>query len=305
VQILASFIIRSQANAALAASVLMLLAFFVPPLSILSSAAIALVTLRKSAKQGLFLVLVVTLVTGVFYTLVMQQPVFEHLVILLGCLSIWLLALFLRLSRRLNVALEAGLLLSAAFLLILLWVYPVGGGFWQQQLDVLLQNLQNTSGSGLAEDQQELLKQLWLHWAPAGFAAGIFLQLALTLLLARWWQALLFNPGGFQQEFHALRLHYWVAFVVLAASLISLLLNSGGGDSYWAAYALLLFGSGLFIQGLAVVHGIVGITKAHVAWLIAVYVFMLLALPQVAILLAFIGLSDRFLDFRMRVSNNA
>ncbi|MCU7960428.1 MAG: DUF2232 domain-containing protein [gamma proteobacterium symbiont of Bathyaustriella thionipta] len=281
----------------------MLLAFFVPPLSILSSATIALVTLRKSAKQGLFLVFVVTLLSGVFYTLVMQQPASQPVVILLGCLSIWLLALLLRLSRRLNVALEAGLLLTTVFLLILLLLYPLGGGFWQQQLDVLLQNMQNTSGSGLAEDQQELLGQLWLRWAPAGFAAGIYLQLALTLLLARWWQALLFNPGGFQQEFHALRLHYWVAFVVLAAALISQLLSSG--PSHWAAYILLLFGSGLFIQGLAVVHGVVGKAKAHVAWLIAVYVFMLLALPQVAVLLAFIGLSDRFLDFRMRVNNNA
>jgi len=35
------------------------------------------------------------------------------------------------------------------------------------------------------------------------------------LMLARWWQAVLYNPGGFQQEFHQFKLQPAIAMMLM------------------------------------------------------------------------------------------
>ncbi|MEZ5581549.1 MAG: hypothetical protein R3F37_01040 [Candidatus Competibacteraceae bacterium] len=62
---------------------------------------------------------------------------------------------------------------------------------------------------GLLERDPQTLQQLLDYLAPMVvgliFANGLA-SLLCGLLLGRWWQALLFNPGGFSREFHELRL---------------------------------------------------------------------------------------------------
>jgi hypothetical protein len=96
----------------------------------------------------------------------------------------------------------------------------------------------------------------------------MFLAICL-LMMARWWQALLYNPGGFQQEFHQFRLQPRAAMLlaimfVLASFGITVLAG-------WIMY----FVVPLLFAGLALVHGLIGLKKLSWLWLIAFYMLLL------------------------------
>jgi len=121
----------------------------------------------------------------------------------------------------------------------------------------------------------------------------MFLAICL-LMVARWWQALLYNPGGFQQEFHQLRLQPRVAGLLMALFVLA----SMGVTvlSGWVLYFVLP----LFFAGLALVHGLIGMKKLSRLWLLAFYMLMLN--PLLAQLLTVAALIDSFYDFRRRVT---
>lgn len=124
----------------------------------------------------------------------------------------------------------------------------------------------------------------------------MFLAICL-LLLARWWQALLFNPGGFQQEFHQFRLQPSVAVALMAMFVLAsfgITVLSG-----WTLYFIMP----LFFAGVALVHGLVGIKNLSRLWLIAFYMLMLN--PPLAQLLAVFALADSWYDFRGRIQKQS
>jgi hypothetical protein len=128
-------------------------------------------------------------------------------------------------------------------------------------------------------------------------AAGVFLQLIFSLLMARWWQSLVYNPGGFRTEFHDLRLHRLLG--VLGVPALVLMLVSGDVPPLLGYLSVLLLAI-LFIQGLAVMHGILGMAGAGVIWLVGLYLMLVLVPPPAVTVLATLGLLDIWIDFRSR-----
>jgi hypothetical protein len=120
----------------------------------------------------------------------------------------------------------------------------------------------------------------------------------LGLLLARWWQSMLFNPGGFRAEFHALQLGKPLALGALVLALVSLLLADGIGALArdLVMVVLLLY----MLQGLAIAHALVAARGASVWWLVAIYGLLAIALPQVIMVLAVAGLMDTWMNLRRR-----
>jgi uncharacterized protein YybS (DUF2232 family) len=130
-------------------------------------------------------------------------------------------------------------------------------------------------------------------------AAGVVLNSLMCLYLARGWQAQLFNPGGFRDEFYELRLGKSTALFSLAAILLSML--SLGGLSLVAAEVVIVTLSLFAVQGFAIIHAIVAIKKLHIAWLVGLYVVSLFVLPQIMALIALTGLIDTWVNFRQRI----
>ena len=54
------------------------------------------------------------------------------------------------------------------------------------------------------------------------------------------------------------------------------------------------------VQGVAVTHAIVRLQQRHKAWLVVMYVLLLIMMPQMAVLLALIGVLDQWFNFRQR-----
>ena len=114
-----------------------------------------------------------------------------------------------------------------------------------------------------------------------------------ALFLARYWQARLFNPGGFQKEFHQLSLGRNVAVVCLVITGVCLII---GGDVPRAV--ALVFVCVLAIQGLAVVHALVKQRSMHRFWLHGIY--MMVLMTPVLLLLAALGLADNVIALRQK-----
>jgi hypothetical protein len=112
------------------------------------------------------------------------------------------------------------------------------------------------------------------------------------LLLGRWWQALLFNPGGFRPEFHQLRLGRPLALLALA--LFGAAVLSG-----WPVLSnlVLVLGTLYSVQGIAVAHALVFKLRLSPAWLLLLYLFLVPLLSQLVMAL---GIADAWADFRTR-----
>ena len=138
----------------------------------------------------------------------------------------------------------------------------------------------------------DLLKA-WAPWLPGQVSSAIVMVVLLALLLVRWQQALLFNPGGFRSEFHGLQLGRPLATFTLA--LFGATLAFG-----WPPLAngLLVLGVPYTMQGIALVHVIVLQRRLSSAWLVLFYLLLIPLLSQVVMAL---GVVDAWADFRSRI----
>jgi hypothetical protein len=170
--------------------------------------------------------------------------------------------------------------------------------WWQKALQPLMVPL--LEQTGLSVETEQFLQR------AANMMTGILvgatvLGLLMTMFLARAWQAMLYNPGGFRGEFHNLRLKPVTAWLTLGLVVVAQL--SDGMVATLAMQSALILLVIYLVVGLALVHGTVGLLGAHVGWLAAVYILLLVAPPQAMMLLVLMGLTDSWLDFRGRMGN--
>ncbi|HCA36633.1 MAG: hypothetical protein CMQ07_11680 [Gammaproteobacteria bacterium] len=155
-----------------------------------------------------------------------------------------------------------------------------------QQLDLYLQ-ASNPQGLQIEEVRDVMLSVIG--------AVYMFLSIVL-LMLARWMQAVLYNPGGFKQEFHNLRVGQKVALALI----VIMLLSSFGivVPEAWMLYFVLP----LLFSGIALTHAVVAKKKLSSMWLVTFYI--LLMLPVVVQILVLLALVDSWYDFRSRLSSS-
>jgi hypothetical protein len=110
---------------------------------------------------------------------------------------------------------------------------------------------------------------------------------------------MLYNPGGFRQEFHQLRLPKGLSLLLVLVGLLVMSQETTGGSI--PAYGLILLLVVWFVQGLAVVHGAIGKLGLNSGWLVGVYLLLLFAMLHMVVVLALVGAVDAWLDFRARL----
>jgi hypothetical protein len=294
---LASAVMRGRSQAVMMATVFAMVSLLFPPASVLSSAVVALVTLRNGPAAGGLVLVLASAACGLLAQLLFGGAVPVIGFTLLMWLPVWMLALVLRFSRSLEWSLVASLLLG---------VVVIAGQYaqvdnpveqWRSLLEPFTQSLVDAQLVDLAR-KGELIETLAV-WMPGVLAAGFVLQSLGSLLLGRWWQALLYNPGGFRQEFHRLRLPKVLGVVSLIVLLVSAL--GADTDSMLLMYLGLLLLSAWFMQGLALIHGMVGLLKMNSGWLLGMYILLVFALPHMLTLIAAAGFADTWFDFRARL----
>ncbi|MDQ7017000.1 MAG: hypothetical protein Q9N68_11555 [Gammaproteobacteria bacterium] len=287
---------RGPFQAALVSSMLLLFSLMLPPLVWLSNAILALVCLREgllAAFKALGMALLATLlVTATVNQLLLMQALS---LMVFNWLPMLLVAYLLRSRVSLAVSLHGVAALAVMLVLMIFLLVPDQNRVWSEMLSPFMADF--FAELKLSTDEQaEMLAEL-SSMMTAAIAAMLVVSLTVSLLIARWWQAKLYNAGGFQQEFHNLRLGLRASLLAVAVLLLSLLV----GSPLLAALASVAVTLFLF-QGLAVVHAIVVLKKVNGRWLVVLYAGLLFMLPQVSMALAGLGMVDAWGDIRARIS---
>ena len=291
---LAEFIMQGLPQAVLATVGFAVLAMVLPPLGVVSTAVVALVALREGATQSVYVVVVSAVVLAVMMLLMHQPPVWGLLAGLVQWVPLLLLGLLLRYTTNWTITLQAALIFClVAVLMVYLWV-PDVPGLWESLLDKFARPALEKAGMP-AEQINEAL-QYSTGILTGVFAASLLLTMLLSLMLARAMQAAIFNPGGFSLEFRELRFGVWPAAVSVLLLLV-MMVSEATLPGELITVAVVAF----FIQGLAVIHGLVAQQGMMRGWLVGVYVLLAVLLTPVILLLAGLGWADAIVDFRRRL----
>ncbi len=296
---LANYVMRGPAQAAFITVLFGLLGVMVAPLWIVSGAAVGLVTLARGRQAGWQVVwraMVAVMVVGVVLP---PHDLTQGISLALAMvLMAWGPLLIIGGNLRRTEAPSRSLLLAGLLsLATVVGLHAAAGddpvAWWGRLVTSALAPMEQTS------PQVQQMEQGLVAMAPfmAGFVGwALLFAIAMMLLLARWWQALLYNPGGFGQEFRQLRLGRPFAILVLVLLAIS---AAEGGWMALLAGNILIAGATLpLLQGIAVVHGLVAHSGGGRGWLIGMYTLIVL-MPQTVLLLILAGALDNWFDFRV------
>ncbi len=295
---LASYAMRGPVQAALLATCLMVVEFLFPPAAWVSGAVIGLVFLRKGPSGGAPVLVIGTLIFSGLMLFLSGSFLPGIQLVAFFWLPVIILALVLRSSIDLGrTFLVAGLLA----ILVVLWLYFYLGdpaSFWES---IILEQFPIEQIAEQAQIDENILKDSirWSSQIMSGVLATVVLVGTLiSLLLARYWQAALYNPNGFQKEFHEIRFGKLPAAFAIGI-VISVIWIRLPVFLNIAPVAIALFA----VQGLAVLHNLVKVRKMSSGWLVGIYLLVLFLLPHTTILLGALGMADNWLNIRRQVSN--
>lgn len=247
----------------------------------ISAAVIALVTMRRGLNEGAFILLWALLPAGY---MALQFGDMGPLAMLVGTTALaavlrWLVSWPLTLVASVAVGVITGyvlLMFSSAYLDSLVEMFAK-----------VFENLQ----ANLPEGQTLTAPGTTTIAGMLGLMNTI--TCLMCLLLARWWQASLFNPGGFREEFHGLRLApqltVGLALMMLAVGAL------GVGFRPWAV----MFAIPLSLAGLGFIHARAAHRNLGFGWL-SVFYLLWLVLDPVKLVVIGIAIADSFVDFRGR-----
>ncbi len=167
--------------------------------------------------------------------------------------------------------------------------------FWVDRVSTFLSGLP-VNELNLSETELEMVSNQVHIWS----ILLVQFFLITSLLLSRWYQSKLYNPGGFSQEFLAFKLPKSLAILLT----FFLLLNASeifGTEKFSVLNDISLMLMGLFFfHGLSVIHFTGRENKLARGWFSALY-FLILLLPQIVGLVIIItGILDCFINLRNR-----
>lgn len=273
---LAEFAMRSRTHA-IAVS---LIAAAIPPLAWLSTIIVALVCLRQGVATGAMLALWVLLpMSGWVY--VSGDPS-----VILTMVSTAGLALVLRKTSSWEMVLIGVLVLSALSTWAIEWLAP---GVVERLITIYMEYLEQVDVSlrVSAEDARTALLSF--------FSLGQAFAMTVLLIVARWCQSGLYNPGGFGKEFHNLRLSPGFAATIVALMMLCFIFSEVLGR--W----LLVLTVPLLFAALGFVHWFMAERKLSNGWAVAFYASLVLLFQLVYPLLASMALMDSWFNIRKRI----
>jgi len=260
-------------------------------LPLISQAAAALVLLRLGTVASVLVFLAVIAPAILMAVLAKEQM----LVILMAEITLVSTAVVgfgawvLRFSQSWNTALAV---VVSATLLLVLGLYGLQPEAVSLLTDEIVQTSQRLVEQGAAESAEPL--DIGNRYTLGIVATVVAIGAIPCLILARWWQAVLYNPGGFRQEFLSLQLTPTLAISCLAASIYCYAM--GGDTASWLA----LFMLPLLVAGLGLVHWVASARRIGGEWLFVFYLLFVFVAPVRGFLVV-LALADSFLNLRGRI----
>ncbi len=289
---IATYSMKGPVQALIAVSAFSALSVWIAPFGLLVGAIIALVTLRISVIEGVKVFLGAMLVQVVLTLMLTGHYWPAVLAVMEYMLPVWLMSVVLRHTQSLAKALQFALLLVGVGLIGFYLVIPEPGQWWLTLFNQHIAPILDASGVAYQSDIVANISNM-VTMLLAVFIVILWFSI---LMIGRWWQSELYHPGKFKADFYQLRLSRNVAYIAIFLALLGLVLGQESGlISDLTAVVI----AGLMFQGMAVAHALVARHQWHTGWLVGLYV-LLFIFPQTMLILAIVGLSDSWLDFRNR-----
>ncbi|MFA7554073.1 MAG: hypothetical protein WCY88_07475 [Spongiibacteraceae bacterium] len=249
------------------------------------AAVVALITLRKGTGQGAPVLLWAMLPAVVLAAMGDTGPSTT-------LLGVMLASVVLRSTASWSWALVAAVVSGLVTALVLL----LFGQAYLQEILTLLSDALSQLASQSSDPVSLLAARPTIMQIAGLLGLGNAFTVVMCLLLARWWQALLFNPGGFGTEFQGLRIPPQLAIALL---LVGLLLSMLGAD-YWL-WALILILPFMF-AGFALVHSLAAKRQISSHWL-GIFYFCWLIFDPIKALVLIAAIVDSWVNIRNRIAS--
>ena len=295
-------VLRSRFHAMGIAFLLSLIPLFGASLGILVA---ALVTLRKGAFEGT-LVLGATLLPYFMGYVLSPAETESHMMVVATVTLVaihvltWFLALVLRRHASWNQVIEVSILAGILLVGAVHLVFPDIQGWWDAQLTAWLGKTTDflkqvtPPGATTDADMQASVVASIRQYMTGLMVASVIFNALLQLVIARGWQAMIFNPGGLRQELYQIRLGYVSAAVFIVVLALGYARNTFGLDMM--PVMVVAFGA----AGLSLAHRMLSANRAGWFWLLWVYLGVLFVFPVGIVLVAMAGLLDSLFNIRAR-----
>lgn len=267
----------------------------ISPVGVIAGALIALITLAEGLQAGIKSVLF-TALGGLLTALTFSgQEAW-----LLAAIEFWLPGMFLAVVYGKSKSLAKVVQSIVVVLVVVMAVFYLNvdspANYWRSMMQVMVSQLSQTGE--LAMPAQQLLVEQLPGVLTMLIAMGMFLVWLSMLLLARWWQANLYQ-GDFAAEFQQLNLGNGFS-IALAVGILVVLFKPDFALLQDVLGVLML---AFMIQGLAVIHFWVNHQRASKGWLIAIYV-LLGIIPHFMVMVASLGWMENWLHWREKIASD-
>lgn len=261
-----------------------------PFLQWLSTSVVSLVVLRRGMAEGSYVLIWAALpMLGVYFLVGDLTPA----ILLFGTVA---MAYTLRATASWEMTLLASLVLSGLGGLL----FELTASSLVDQAVELYQEILQQAKNQLTDPKQkeafvlpslEATRSLVLGFITMGYA----ISMLICLILARWWQSVLYNPGGFQQEFHQIKLSPMVAGGLALAVLACFSIEA---MNRWVQVLTVP----LIVAGLGFVHWFIKEKQLSGSWLVSIYIIVILL--RLFPVLVFLALIDSWFDLRKKIRTN-
>lgn len=278
---LAEFILRGRFQAFTVA----LLGNFFP---VIGQAAVGLVSLSKGVTQGFWLFMWVSLPLVLMHYVSADNP----LLITVSIASLGLMVVTAAMHKALASWQWTILTAVVASSLIAL----ACGLLMQEHVEALILQVKQFLGEMSSGQNQTAVKLVMTQSMLLGLVAMILsVGSIISLMVSRWWQSLIQNPGGFQKEFHNFKIESKIAALLIVAIVLGMLLPKE--HQFWVQMIALP----LLLAGIALIHYAVSFRGLGGHWLVLLYVTLLLFGATIAVFIVVLAAVDSYLDLRSRL----
>ena len=276
---LAEFVMRGRLQAIAACVGLALLPFG----HWLSAAVVCLVLLRRGVSEGLVLLLLASVPLTVLYVTTGDPGP------LMGLMGATCLASILRSTQSWSMVLGAAVMVAGASSLMFERLVAED---LTKLVDWYLAFTADAGGQqGVTAEAQGLARQVIMGL----FAMGQAYAMISFLVLARWWQSQLYNPGGLRAEFHQLRLPIPLVAVIVLLLVVCVLVGTPQALRW-----VQLLTVPLVVAAIGLVHWFVALKGLSGHWLGGFYVLLIVMYQLVSPLLASLALMDSWFELRKK-----
>lgn len=285
-----------------------LISTVLPVFGIISISIAALITLVRNAVEGAVFTAAATLpyLLSFFISDRINLPVVIWAGIGVAVISnilTYVFAIMLRRKTSWSQLIQIGALFGVLVISVIHLADPDIADWWANQLQSFYPQASNAlnliTDASSSKNQQLMLETINItkQYATGLMIAMVLFNAVLQLIVARWWQAVIFAPGSLRKELHNIRL----------SQLAGILFVLSMGLAYWGNSVVLDIMPILYLlfamAGLSLIHYSFGLIYSSTRWfwLAVLYITLIFSMPMSILFIAILGLLDIWLDLRKRL----